>query len=299
MQIWAIGGGKGGTGKSFVASGLGVCLAERGFRVILVDADFGGANLHTYLGLLKPQHTFAEFVQDGAPLKDLTIETPVEGLSLIAGDLNASNSNSLNYNSRRRFFRQLRQLDADYVLMDLGAGSHHKTIDAFLEADRMLAVTVPERMAIENLYVFIKSAFFRKLHRMFKQAGILETAKDVWKNRGGYGIRSMAEFTAYLCRTSSEFNRMFLSEREAFKAYIVLNKVRDFRQIETGHAIRSMTEKFLGIPAAFVGHVRYDRDFWDNLAQETICLNRVTAPRVLVDLTRIADGLTSASVRKI
>jgi len=48
--IWTIGGGKGGSGKSFITANVGICLAKSGLRVILIDADLGGANLHTFLG---------------------------------------------------------------------------------------------------------------------------------------------------------------------------------------------------------------------------------------------------------
>ncbi|NOY23204.1 MAG: MinD/ParA family protein [Acidobacteria bacterium] len=292
MQIWAIGGGKGGTGKSFITSGLGVCLAEKGLKVVMVDADFGGANLHTYCALPKPARSYGEFVREGVPLNELLIETPIPGVSLIAGDLNSSGANPLTYALKIKFFRQLRKLDANVVLLDLGAGSHHKTLDAFLEADRMIVVTVPERMAIENLYVFIKSAFFRKLSPLFKKAGIHEEARNVWMRREDYGIRSMDDFTEYLSNHFSGFGQLFKEAMRYFRVHIVLNKVRDYRQTETGFAIKSMAEKYLGIPASFAGHVRYDRDFWDRLLQDKASLSRVSAARIMVDVCRIADALT-------
>jgi flagellar biosynthesis protein FlhG len=41
-MIWTIGGGKGGSGKSFITANMGICLSKLGSRVILVDADLGG-----------------------------------------------------------------------------------------------------------------------------------------------------------------------------------------------------------------------------------------------------------------
>jgi flagellar biosynthesis protein FlhG len=292
MQIWAVGGGKGGTGKSFVTSGLGVCLAEKGLKVVMVDADFGGANLHTYCAMSKPTRSYGEFVRDGVPLDELILETRVKGLSIIAGDLNSSGANPLTYALKMKFFRQLRKLDANVVLLDLGAGSHHKTLDAFLEADRMIVVTVPERMAIENLYIFIKSAFFRKLSPLFKKSGIREEAREIWTRRENYSIRSMDEFTSHLSRHFPAFGQLFGEAMENFRVHVVLNKVRDYRQIETGLAIKSMAEKYLGIPASFSGHVRYDRDFWDRLLQDQAYLSRVSAARIMVDMCRITDLLT-------
>jgi flagellar biosynthesis protein FlhG len=53
-MIWTIGGGKGGSGKSFITANIGICLSKLGVRVILIDADLGGANLHTFLGIPPP-----------------------------------------------------------------------------------------------------------------------------------------------------------------------------------------------------------------------------------------------------
>ena len=54
-RVWAIGGGKGGVGKSVIAVNLAATLAGKGNRVVLVDADLGGANLHTLLGMPNPK----------------------------------------------------------------------------------------------------------------------------------------------------------------------------------------------------------------------------------------------------
>src|SRR3989344_2793977 len=59
--IWAIGGGKGGVGKSLISSSLAVSLARFGFRVIAIDLDLGAANLHTSLGIAPPATTLSDF----------------------------------------------------------------------------------------------------------------------------------------------------------------------------------------------------------------------------------------------
>mgnify|MGYP001549711292 CR=1 FL=1 len=61
-RIWAIGGGKGGIGKSVIATNLAVSMAGPGRRVALVDADLGGANLHTLLGVPSPKVNLSDFI---------------------------------------------------------------------------------------------------------------------------------------------------------------------------------------------------------------------------------------------
>src|SRR5262245_30576797 len=85
-QIWSIGGGKGGIGKSLLTASLGWQLAQLGKRVLMVDADLGGANLHTCLGIPNPERTLGDFIRrQVAKIEDIAVETGVSGLRLISG----------------------------------------------------------------------------------------------------------------------------------------------------------------------------------------------------------------------
>src|SRR5690606_3441331 len=61
-QIWAVGGGKGGVGKSLISSSLATSLTRQGNQVIAVDLDLGGANLHTTLGVDLPRQGLSDFL---------------------------------------------------------------------------------------------------------------------------------------------------------------------------------------------------------------------------------------------
>ncbi|MBI3620936.1 MAG: AAA family ATPase, partial [Nitrospirae bacterium] len=81
-----MGGGKGGTGKTFLSAGLGIALSKMGKRVILVDADLGCANLHTALGLPYPEETLSDFMKEKVRrLSDVIVDTGIEHLRLISG----------------------------------------------------------------------------------------------------------------------------------------------------------------------------------------------------------------------
>src|SRR3972149_1436206 len=84
--IWSVGGGKGGIGKSIATANIGCALAGRGKEVLLVDADLGGANLHTYFGIKFPPMGLDDFLAGRAEgLAEVAIPTGVEGLRLISG----------------------------------------------------------------------------------------------------------------------------------------------------------------------------------------------------------------------
>ncbi len=85
-HIWSIGGGKGGIGKTLLTAALGWQLARMGKRVVMVDADLGGANLHTCLGLPNPTLTLADFIRRRTErIEDVAAETGTPGLRLISG----------------------------------------------------------------------------------------------------------------------------------------------------------------------------------------------------------------------
>ncbi len=85
-KLWSIGGGKGGIGKSIFTLMLGISLARLGHKIIVVDADLVGANLHTLMGVRYPPHSLEDFLLKRVPrLEDTIIETGVKGIGLICG----------------------------------------------------------------------------------------------------------------------------------------------------------------------------------------------------------------------
>lgn len=162
-RIWAIGGGKGGVGKSLVATNLAVRMAQLGHRVTLVDGDLGGANLDTLLGCPRPSQTIADlFERRAGSLADITVTTSVANLALVAGGdaLGAANPA---HAQKQKLIRQLRSLTTELVVVDLGAGTSFNTIDLFLAADVGLCVTTPEPTSLQNCFAFIKAACLREV----------------------------------------------------------------------------------------------------------------------------------------
>ena len=182
-EIWAIGGGKGGVGKSFVAGNLGILLAQRGFRVILADLDLGGANLHTWLGVNTPEQGVSEFVdRQVEQIHELLIPTSIPQLRLISGARDGVEIANLKHTQKMRFLMALKRLDTDFIIMDLGAGTAYNTIDFFLLAEKQLMVVIPEPTSIENAYRFLKNSFYRKLRHTSSSFGLRNVVDQMLKN---------------------------------------------------------------------------------------------------------------------
>jgi flagellar biosynthesis protein FlhG len=161
----SIASGKGGVGKSVTACNLGVMLARLGQRVVLADLDVGGADLHLMLGSFAAERRLSDFLARRVEsLSDVL--TPVgfcRGLQLLPGTGESLDSANPRPATKQRLVRALKRLDADIVLMDIGAGANFHTLDFFLAGDLRVLVATPEPASVVDAYTFIKLAAVRAI----------------------------------------------------------------------------------------------------------------------------------------
>jgi flagellar biosynthesis protein FlhG len=294
MQIWAVGGGKGGTGKSLVANGLGVRLAERGLQVILVDVDFGGANQHTYCGIRRPAKSLAQFFENKVGLEDLILDTKLGGLRLIPGNFNSPNTDGLTSTQKLKLFRHLKRLKADHVILDLGAGTQYDTLDTFLLGDVQVAVIAPDALSIENFYLFVKNLQYRQLSAVLSEVHMKDVAKDIWKNRVEHGLSTVQDLIERMRSESDEFSELMTRQQQRLRLSIILNQVREYRQVEMGLAVKSAVTKFFHMMADFAGYVRYDKELWQVFGQNAPPSQRGISFGLEQDLEGVTGGILKA-----
>lgn len=139
-HICAIGGGKGGSGKTFICANLGVLLAAHGKKVILVDLDLGASNLHTLVGQSSLKTGLHDFLNKSVKDLSLTAQpTDITGLHLISSLRCSIESGNLFYVQKQKIIKAIGRLPADFVLLDLGAGTTYNTLDFFLTAHPPIA----------------------------------------------------------------------------------------------------------------------------------------------------------------
>ena len=258
-QIWAVGGGKGGTGKSLVAASLGIHLAQMGRRVILVDGDLGAPNLHTVLGMDPPPLALSDFVKRRfESIETVVFETGVPRLSLISGARNSLDIESLKHFQKTRLLRVLLGLPADVVLLDLGAGTSLNVLDLFSLADRGLMVILPEPTSIENCYRFLKAAFLRRLYHLGRTLGYQSIIDLVMEHRDQSDQGRPSELLDEIARIASCAAAAIASHVETYLPHLVINQVRSHEDERLGEAMEWISERFVGIPLRFAGAIPYD-----------------------------------------
>ena len=257
-RVIAVGGGKGGVGKSMLTANLGVALASRGARVALVDADLGGANLHTCLGVAQPAKTLSDFVDGRADrIEDVLVDTGIERLQLVSGAQDVLDAANVRHARKQKVIRHVQTLDVDYALLDLGAGTSFNVLDFFLAADRGVVVVLPEPTSIENAYRFIKAAFFRRLQGQAAQLGIDDLLTQA--NRVGEGaIRTPHELLARARERSPEVASRLELAQQGFKPLLVVNQARSRNDFDVGAQICGAWRKFFGLDLGLLGVVPHD-----------------------------------------
>ena len=258
-RIVSVGGGKGGVGKTFLSANLSLALARMGYRVVAVDADLEGANLHTCLGVATPRVSLADFVaQREDDLVKLLVPTVEPNLQIIAGTHANLGDAQPSHLRRVRLMRGLRQLAADYVVVDLGAGAHPAVLDYFLVADDGLLVLHPEPTSVENAYTFLRAAFYRRLRLAMVGHGVRKLVSEAMDQRNERGIRTPYDLLREVESIDPLEGRRFAETMRTFRPRIVINEVRTAEDVKLGFAVASVCRKYFGIDAEYLGYVNHD-----------------------------------------
>jgi flagellar biosynthesis protein FlhG len=265
--IIAVGGGKGGVGKSILSIALGTVLARSGKSVVLADLDLGAANLHTYLGILGRTPTIADFILGKVPsLENLMVETPVTGLGLISGAEFVPGITNPAHWVKLKLMRHLRSLPADYVIIDLGAGVHFNTLDFFGISNLGVVITAPEPGAVMNAYSFVKGALFRKMQNVFKNHQEVAALIDA-ETRSGEGENrfTLDWFKDTLMRVAPDLLPIVGEIEASFTPKLVINRAPEGQtHLLVRNLIALCTEK-LGIKLEHVGDLPDVREISNHL----------------------------------
>ncbi|HVI73683.1 MAG TPA: P-loop NTPase [Anaeromyxobacteraceae bacterium] len=295
-RIVSVGGGKGGIGKSLVAANLAIALARRGERVVLVDADLAGANLHTCLGLELPGRGLADVLERRAELAAVAVPTCVPGVRLVAGAMDHPDATNPKLAQKARLVKQLQTLDADRVVIDLGAGTHLHVLDLFLVSEQGLLVLVPEPSAVENVYRFVKAAFWRRVRHAVSAHGCEAQLRAVI---GEGTFRSPAEILGTLSARHPQSGAVLARELIAFRPRLVVNQTRTPQDEGVGPAVIAAWRKFFGLGMDYLGHVPHEGEMWRAMrARRPLLVHAPEAPASL-SFAHIAEGLAALEAAEV
>lgn len=156
-RVITVTSGKGGVGKSNTAINLAIQFRRMGQKVIILDADFGLANIEIMFGAV-PKHNLCDLIYQGKNIKDIITWGPME-VGFISGGSGITGLSNLNRDELSYIIENLAELDemADTIIVDTGAGIADGVLEFLVASGEILLVTTPEPTSITDSYSLLKA----------------------------------------------------------------------------------------------------------------------------------------------
>jgi flagellar biosynthesis protein FlhG len=302
MHIVPIASGKGGVGKSMVAANLAVALAQAGRRTVLTDLDLGASNLHLILGVVAPKTGIGTFLSStltgpeaASSFESVVLDTDYPNLRFIPGDAEVPGLANIKPSQKNQLIKRLLSIDADYLILDLGAGTSSNILDFFLMSSHGIVVTAPTLTATLNAYLFLKNSVFRLLYGAFGQKSKAFEHMEALR-KDGASLRS-----AYIPAILDEVKKIdperwtiAMERMTRFRPRLLMNMLEDPKDAEKAQKIRRSCKEYLNIDIEHLG-VLYRDEMQDVALGSRIPIIRYKPQSVLSQgVYRVADKLMSS-----
>lgn len=326
-------GAKGGVGKSLLSANLAIYLATIGRRVVVVDADPNGANVHTFLGVSRP-NGLATYVPplpsfrraygvsldafgpstalarprpNAMPVKaeppkkpkaeaGQPIDTPVPGLSLLHAGLDEPIRGRKRKERRTGLARRLLALDAEYVVVDAGAGLEPALLDLYLAADVNLFLALPEPTAIENTYAFVRAAFARHVRSCVEDRE--ERARLVALLRALDHAPAPLDLVRKLEADGDPLAPIAREALDSFRFRVAFNQTRLRADLDLGDRMRSAALRRMGLWFDYLGYVDHDDTVWTCVRAQRPLLVESPGTKASKSIEKIARRLLAIDAGK-
>ena len=262
-KIWLVTSGKGGVGKTFIASSLAFTLSKLGHSVVLADLDFSGANIHTSLGLSPSHLNIRHYIDGSKGLDEIVIPTPHPRLSYIQGYWDTWVPADLENLKSEKLIEDLKKLKTDYVIIDSGLGAVEKYLEMFRLADEKILVTSTEPTSIEKTYRFVENFICYSLKDKSHPEAYTKMIKTLRDHRQRI-LDKPFSFKSYLKESEGLTLEPFLSlSRSPIR--LIVNSVRSQSMNDLGYSIKSVCYKYYDLSIDYAGALDYDNAVWQSV----------------------------------
>jgi flagellar biosynthesis protein FlhG len=271
----AILGAKGGVGTSLFSANLAIYLATIGKRVLAVDADPAGANLHAMLGIeprvapyVAPTPAFGAEGSLGSLLTVLDhdsintlpprepVDGPISGLHLMDGGLSEPHRGSVRRSSLKELHARLVKHDADFAVVDLGSTASDAAIRFWCGANHRLAVTMPEPNAVSGLYRLVRKAFAATAMEAVSDEGQQSALHTAFAKAGHTPAPS--DIAALVQREWPDLGHTLRDCMSRLQFPFIVNQARLRADLELGDQVTVAVRRRYGVYLRYLGYVEHD-----------------------------------------
>lgn len=269
-KIIAIGGAKGGIGKSIISTNLAVLLSRLKKKTVAADLDLYGPNLHLYFNKINFKYSINDFIYGNLDnLAPAITKTPF-GPYLIAGDNSKLGIANITYAQKMKIMGAVRKIKSHYTILDLGGDTTFNTLDFFINADHRIIVTTCDPAAYLEAINFIKASLYRGLNRLSSSGSSDKSPKDkklehlihevinLGKKNGDKRIKILVQRVQNELPGSWPLLRNFIKN---FRLNLIINMVDDSRFADKlATHIKKLVSKTLLLNLTHLGNITFHPD---------------------------------------
>jgi flagellar biosynthesis protein FlhG len=288
MAIIAVGGAKAGAGRSVVAAGIAVFLAQLGKRVLVVDGHPNAPQLASALGCAPLSSARPPWSPGPVDLRGRETVVPnLRTLSAYAED------GAIPGVSLKRSREIAAQSGADHLVLDLGPGTHASLLDAMREADATVLVALPEPSSVEAIYRWIRHAYARALAQVLRPfAPALAALRE--RIERDQGPPAPMELARAVSAAQPACAPIAWSTLDELRPWLLVNASRSRVDLDLGEAMSVLARQQLGVSLSFLGHVEYDEAVSLAARRRRPLLVDAPAAKAARNLERLARKLLAA-----
>jgi len=250
-------------------------------------------NQHTLLGIRNPQFSLNDFIKRRVDsLSEVCIETSIPNLRLISGGDDILCLSNPKFSQKAKILRHLSKLEADCILLDLGAGSSFNVLDFFNYTQGKIVVVSPFPTSIQNAYGFIKSALYRRLNQLFsKNDPVLSLIKKAIDPGSEDRINSIVELIAAVDKVDRESASIISQEVDSFQIKLIVNMAKSKEDTKVGNIIKVVADKYLSIAVDVLKPIPFDRQVEKSIVLTDPLLLNETGSRIAMSFYEVAQSM--------
>lgn len=276
-QLWVTASGKGGVGKTFVSSSLAICLTKLGYSVVVVDLDPTGANVHTALGQMPAPLSFRHWLEGQKSLQEIVTPTPLPRLSFVQGLWDMWCPAHITSDHLKKLVPELKSLNTDFVIVDLGPGATEVHLEIFGAADERLIVSSPEPTSVEKTYRFLEAHICWSLKDAARPE-VFENLLTTLREHRNRKLKKPFSFREFL-RSNDDFSVDHFETFGSKPIRLIVNSSRSQANSDLGHSIRSVCCKYYDLSLDYMGAIDFDNAVWQSIRnREPVLISQPFTP---------------------
>jgi flagellar biosynthesis protein FlhG len=200
-------------------------------------------------------------------LADYALSTEHKNLKFIPGDAEMVGVANITNAQKKRLINQILDLDADYIVLDLGAGSTYTTIDFFMISSFGIIIAVPELTSILNAYALLKATIFRLLYVDMKK---YKEVKEVFEKHSGLGGEHAWKISDILDRIfdiDPAIHAEAAKLLDTISPKIIINMAHKPKDVAMGEKLRKISRNYLNIDMEYLGFLYRDKTVEESISQ--------------------------------